>query len=193
MVARQDYFRAWGFIGKSSTPLWYNISQTNYPIPKNRGATSKFPSKRRNGTWDCASARAIIFACYGPSYSGLISQRLKASNVFLSSSRVRHMYSLLAAYESPFHSSVWIGAGKKFSSSLPHEVLNAKEKDLKITELFHGHLTPPTAYIRDFTSLDLPFQSNSLNFHATAEWFSDDTPRADPNFSNSIPPIQKGP
>ena len=51
----------------------------------------------------------------------------------------------------------------------------------KKPSISRGHLQPPTAYVRDFTGLGLPIQSDSLNFHATTEWFSDDTPRADPN------------
>ena len=40
----------------------------------------------------------------------------------------------------PFHSSVWIGAGKVFSNLLPREVLDAKEKALEILEIFCGLL-----------------------------------------------------
>ena len=80
----------------------------------------------------------------------------------------------------PFDSSLWISAGKRFSNSLPYEVLNAKEKALKIPEIFHGHLLPPTAYICNFITLDLPFQSDSLNFHTTTEWFNNNTLHADP-------------
>ena len=100
-----------------------------------------------------------------------------------------HMDPIDLTVNPPFHSSVWIGAGKTFSSSLPHEVLNAKEKTLEIPEVFHGHLPPPTTCVRDFISLDLPFQSNSLNFHATNEWFSQDAPHTDPNIliTRSIP------
>ena len=92
-----------------------------------------------------------------------------------------HMDPINLTIDPPFHSSVWIGAGKRFSNSIPHEVLIAKERTLEIPETFRGHLPPPTAYVRDFVGLDLPFQSDSLDLHATTEWFSHDTSHTDPN------------
>ena len=91
----------------------------------------------------------------------------------------------------PFHSSVWTGAGKRFTNSIPHEVLISKERTLEIPEIFRGHLPPPTAYVRDFVGLNLPFQSNSLDLHATTEWFSHDTPHTDPNvITRPVPSVK---
>lgn len=96
------------------------------------------------------------------------------------------------AVNAPFHPSIWIGTGKEFSSSLPHEVIIAKEKSLKIPKIFRSCLPSPTTGVRNFINLDLPFQSNSFSFHVTAEWFSNDVPRTDPNIllARSIPPAK---
>ena len=81
----------------------------------------------------------------------------------------------------PFHPSLWIGVGKKFSDSLPQEVLNAHKEILEIPETFRNSLPPPTIHVRDFIHLKLPFQSGGLTFHTTAEWFSHDNSDTNPN------------
>lgn len=92
--------------------------------------------------------------------------------------------------DTPFHPSAWIGVGKEFSNLLPPEVLNEKEKILKIPETFDNPLPPPTTPVLDFIRHDLPFQSGALNFHFTTEWFSNDDPDTDPAtlLTRSVPP-----
>ena len=94
--------------------------------------------------------------------------------------------------DSPFHPSVWIGVGEKFSDLLPPEVLGAKQKILDIPEEFRSHLPPPTITVHDFIHWNLPFQSGGLSFYVPTEWFSDDDPHADPRilFTRSIPPTK---
>lgn len=90
----------------------------------------------------------------------------------------------------PFHSSVWIGTGKKFSHSLPKEVLEELQGVLEVPQIIRTSLPPPSTLVGEFIQWSPPFQSGSLSFHANTEWFSKDIPHTDPNsiLTRSIPP-----
>lgn len=94
------------------------------------------------------------------------------------------------AADSPFHPLVWIGVGKRFSHSLPPEVLDEKQRILEIPETFCNRLPPSIISVQNFLDWNLPPQSGNVDIHVTAEWFSNDGPRTDPNvlITRPIPP-----
>lgn len=79
-----------------------------------------------------------------------------------------------------FCHSTWIGAGKKFSDSLPQVVKDKKQDIFSIPDHFRRRLPTTNSLVHEFINYPLPLQSSNLSFHQTDEWFSTDASLTSP-------------
>lgn len=92
--------------------------------------------------------------------------------------------------DTKFHSSTWIGTGRRFSNSLPQAVYQKKREILKVPESFLTQFPSSVTLIYEFINHPLPPQSCGLSFHQASEWFSTEASLTHPEvlLSRPIPP-----